>query len=327
MQNPNHSAVWQFVQTQLTQGAPVSLLYVVESVGSSPGRRGFLMAASTEECTGTIGGGIMEYKLVELSRHMIMSGDTQTELITQYHDKEHTIDQSGMICSGMQRIAIIALDHTHLKFVESCLDGVTENEKSQLVITPTHISLEKSLNDSNGFTLNDSKSWRYTERLGDSPCIHIVGAGHVAQALSELMARLGFYVLIYDDRSDLNTLLDNQSAHKKHVIDYDTIGEVIKDDASAYVVIMTIGYRNDKKVLKQLINRTFYYFGMLGSRTKIELLFAELNNEGYTQEQFAKVRAPIGLPIHSRTPYEIAVSIAAEIVKEKNTAMRKREEG
>jgi len=311
-----HISTWKFIREHIGHGDRVGLLYVLESNGSSPGRKGFAMAATETECTGSIGGGIMEFKLVELCRQMITTNNREAKLITQYHDKEHVTDQSGMICSGMQRVVIKVLDRRHLELIDSCL--ATGQEQKQLIITPVQIELQEVLTEREGFVFENENNWRYAETLGEEPRIHIIGAGHISQALSELMSRLGFYVLVYDDRSELNTFINNQSAHEKHVIDFDTIGEHITNDVRAYVVIMTIGYRLDKKVLKQLIQKEFRYLGMLGSKAKIQTLFAELLEEGYTQEQLSKVQAPIGIPIHSKTAYEIAVSVAAEIIKAKN---------
>ena len=81
---------------------------------------------------------------------------------------------------------------------------------------------------------------------------------------------------------------------------------------------MSFGYRTDAIALRQLIRRRWKYLGMLGSAEKVRTLFDDLRAEGFTEEELARVHAPIGLPIHSKTPEEIAVSIAAEIVRVKN---------
>ena len=66
------------------------------------------------------------------------------------------------------------------------------------------------------------------------------------------------------------------------------------------------------------IEKSFFYLGLLGSQHKIETLFKELKAEGVTEELLNKIFSPIGLNINSKTTKEIAVSIAAEIVREKN---------
>jgi xanthine dehydrogenase accessory factor len=71
-------------------------------------------------------------------------------------------------------------------------------------------------------------------------------------------------------------------------------------------------------VLQQLLREDIYYLGMMGSKKKRELLFGELKEEGFSEQELAKVYTPIGIEINSITAPEIAVSIAAEIIEEKN---------
>src|ERR1043165_9505797 len=102
--------VWNLINKSLGKNIPVMLLYVLESKGSSPGRQGFFMAVNAKgEMQGSIGGGIMEHKFVELAKEKL--GNTEREtgnfdqarpgtLRKQHHDKSAAKDQSGMICSG-----------------------------------------------------------------------------------------------------------------------------------------------------------------------------------------------------------------------------------
>jgi xanthine dehydrogenase accessory factor len=81
---------------------------------------------------------------------------------------------------------------------------------------------------------------------------------------------------------------------------------------------MTLGYKSDAAVIRKLIDRDFKYFGVLGSRAKMKTLLRELEKEGFAKEKLSRIRTPVGLQINSRTPFEIAVSIAAEIIAVKN---------
>src|SRR5687768_12473292 len=99
--------IWRFIHKNLLLQVPVMLLYVTESEGSSPGRKGFHMAVNLSgEMEGSIGGGIMEHKFVELAREKLRSGKPETSLFRQFHDKRAVKDQSGMICSGQQTILL-----------------------------------------------------------------------------------------------------------------------------------------------------------------------------------------------------------------------------
>lgn len=306
--------LWRFISDKLNAGIDIELLYVLESEGSSPGRQGFKMAVATDGTFfGTIGGGIMEHKLVEKAKSMLQQNEKVVLLMRQHHDKEHANDRSGMICSGSQLNAFIPLTSADKETVEK----ITATEKRSIQLSPKGLQLIEE--GATGLRYNSEQDWLYIEQVNLQPVIHIVGGGHVALALSELMHFLGFYIKLYDDRPGLNTIAANSFASEKYIVNYENIADHLNDSADDYVVIMTIGYRTDKAVLKQLINRPFFYLGLLGSQHKIDTLFKELSDEGIPQHVLNKVFSPVGLKIESKTTMEIAVSIAAEIIKQKNS--------
>ena len=305
--------IWKFIQNKLQHNQNVMLLFVVESKGSSPGRQGFKMAVSSDESfEGTIGGGIMEFKLVEKARNLLLQNHRNVFLQEQFHDKEHSKNQSGMICSGSQVIAFVPLFLNDLETINS----ITQETKTTIHISPKAFTVSDSI--ANGLAYISEKEWIYSQPIKQQSVIHIIGGGHCGLALSQLMNFLGFYVHIYDDRENLNTLVANHFANEKHLVNYDNIGETINVSTADFVVIMTIGYRTDKIVLKQLINKSVCYLGLLGSAEKVKTLFAELIIEGVSEDLIHKIFSPIGININSKTTQEIAVSIAAEIIKKKN---------
>jgi xanthine dehydrogenase accessory factor len=83
---------------------------------------------------------------------------------------------------------------------------------------------------------------------------------------------------------------------------------------------MTVGYRTDDIVLRALWKKQFRYLGLLGSKSKIEKMFNDYRSEGVPESLLEPIHAPMGISIHSQTPEEIAISIAAEIIREKNSA-------
>ena len=305
--------VWKFILNKLAAKQNVMLLFVLDSEGSSPGRKGFKMAVAADgDFCGTIGGGIMEYKLVEKAKSMFSQNDKKILLQHQYHDKEKIKDQSGMICSGSQLNAFIPLSVSDKETIEEIITSA----KKSLQISPKGIQLTDEA--SNGLQYKTDTDWLYTEAINQQPVIHIIGGGHVGLALSELMNYLGFYIKLYDDRPELNTIADNSFVHEKHIVNYESISERFVNTENDFVVIMTIGYRTDKVVLKQLINQPFFYIGLMGSDHKIKTLLQEMEQEGFANQVLQKIHTPIGVNIFSKTTKEIAVSIAAEIIREKN---------
>ena len=130
---------------------------------------------------------------------------------------------------------------------------------------------------------------------------------------------MDFYISLFDDRPHLNTLAKNKFVHRKHIIEsYEQIDGFIPSGANVYVVVMTLGYQSDETVIRRLLEKQFKYFGVLGSKAKMRTLLCNLEKENFPKEKLNRIHTPIGLPINSRTPEEIAVSIAAQIILVKN---------
>lgn len=306
--------VWEFIHEKLYDGMKVMLLYVLESEGSSPGRQGFKMALAEDGThSGTIGGGIMEYKFVEKAKTLLQQNEIKVLLQKQYHDKDHENNQSGMICSGSQLNVFIPVSAKNKRTISN----IFTRKGKTIQLSPAGISAIQG--KAKGLQYKTDEDWLYTEAIGEQPVIHIIGGGHVGLALSELMSFLGFFIKVYDDRPGLKTLWQNNFVDEKIIIPgYDQLNDFFTATENDFVVIMTVGYRTDKIVLKQLTGRHFFYLGLLGSSHKIETLFKELREEKVPQKWLDTIFSPIGVAIDSKTTKEIAVSIAAEIIREKN---------
>jgi xanthine dehydrogenase accessory factor len=317
--------LWQFIHDRLSRGENVILLIVAASKGSSPGRAGYKMAVAADgELCGSIGGGVMEVNLVEQSRRILSAPPTtagETVLIDQVH-QENSPDASGMICSGKQTVILKKLTAADAELTSYIVDSLVS--RSGMLISIDHDrfvgGVPECPTEKRRFYRFRNNKFSYSELLWPSHELFIIGGGHCALALSELISKLDFHILIFDDRPDLNTIAKNEFADEVIIIEsYESIDEHLRTDAESYVVVMTLGYASDKVVIKQLCDRDFKYFGVLGSKAKMATLMKELREEGIPDEQLARIRTPIGLPIKSRTPEEIAVSIAAEIIKIKNS--------
>ncbi len=312
--------LWQFIKEQLEQKQPVFLLCVMESKGSSPGRQGFKMAVIEKDMSGSVGGGIMEHKFVELAREMLKRHELNTLLKQQIHSKSASANQSGMICSGEQTLAVYFVKPEDDNAVNKILTILENGEDASFKFTPQGFTIlpDAGLDTQYVFEKKSETDFVFTEKMGYPYRIHIVGGGHCALALSKLISDLNFYISVYDNREDLNTLEQNIYANDRYVVDYTEINKLIPESDKDFVAIMTFGYRTDGIVLRQLIHKKFRYLGLLGSKAKIEKMLQELRDEGIDEAKIKAIHTPIGLPIKSQTPEEIAISIAAEIIQVKN---------
>jgi xanthine dehydrogenase accessory factor len=312
--------IWQFAAERLKQNELVMLLVVAESSGSSPGRQGFKMIVAENEMRGSIGGGVMEVNLVELAREKLKNSRNETLVKTQVHQK-NSPNPSGMICSGKQTVIFFKLNFNHLKIVRAVILSLEKHQSKVLQITKNDIQIRNfQLIDSDyKFEHRAENQFTFEEKIGFKNNLYIVGGGHCALALSELMSKMDFNIALFDDRIDLNTLAKNEFVHEKTILEsYENIGKFILSGTNVYVVVMTLGFAFDEIVIKNLIDKDFKYFGVLGSRAKMKTLFRKLEKEGCSIDKLNQIRTPVGLPINSRTPEEIAVSIAAEIIAVKN---------
>lgn len=314
---------WHFTQSRLTNGERLMLLVVAESTGSSPGRAGYKMAVAADgEMIGSVGGGVMEVRLVEQAKAKLSApGATGfSRIVEQVHQKS-TPNSSGMICSGKQTIICKHLTFDDVDTVDAIVDALRQQSPLTFEISNLRFQIVETTADSrrHTFSKTDETEFVYQEQLGSLNELYIIGGGHCSLALSELMSRLDFHIRIFDDRPDLNTLDKNRFADEITIIDsYENVGSHVASSDLTYVVVMTLGYASDAIVIRQLIDCDLKYFGVLGSKAKMATLMKELRTEGIDEDRLANIRTPVGLAINSRTPEEIAVSIAAEIIAVKN---------
>lgn len=313
---------WRLALNSLQHDIPVMLLYVLESKGSSPGRQGFLMAVNGNgQMEGSIGGGIMEHKMVELAKEfLITQKDPTAPIRRQVHDPSIQKDKSGMICSGEQTNLLYPFKKNDLPTLEMLIYSLEEKNTGTLILKPGMIQFLDGPPENNyQFTKINEEEWEYKERVGYKNQLFIIGGGHCSLALSKLMSQMDFYIGVYEVRKELKTVMENEFAYEKHFIeDYSALKDLIPCGDSNYVVIMTFGFRTDDVALRALKEKEFRYLGVLGSQKKMETLLDTYRHEGFTDPFLQSIHSPIGIQIKSQTPEEIAISIAAEIIREKN---------
>lgn len=310
---------WQHLLGKLQDQQRVYLLSVIENFGSSPGRKGFKMLVAEDGFIfGSVGGGVMEFSLVEEAHRLLLENNPPSFIKKQIH-KGNIKDGSGMICSGEQTVSFHCLTIDHVLVVESILTCLKNGKRGTLNLDPVSFSfLETPLTNQFEYQINSKEDWFFQEQLGFQETLYIVGGGHVGVAVSKLFISLGFYVVVFDNRKNLNTLENNAFAHKKLVINYHTIQDFIPAGNDTYVAIMTNKYTDDKLVVSKLIKNKYRFIGVLGSKAKLKTLRKDLFKEGFSAAELDQLYAPIGLSIKSETPEEIAVSIGAQVIQIKN---------
>lgn len=163
---------------------------------------------------------------------------------------------------------------------------------------------------------NEPSSLIFLEPVFPPEHLVIAGAGHVGKALARLGNWLGFEITVIDDRSEYASRDNIPDADHIIVEDIGSALRALAKKEDTYVVIVTRGHKDDAEALKPCVGTALAYTGMIGSKKKVAVIRESFIEKGFaTKEQWDKIHTPIGLDIGSQTVEEIAVSIAAQLIK------------
>jgi xanthine dehydrogenase accessory factor len=143
----------------------------------------------------------------------------------------------------------------------------------------------------------------------------IVGAGHIAQPLCEIGHLLGFRTVVIDDRWAFANRERFPHASDIRVGAFEETLNTLDINEHSFVVVVTRGHVWDETSVKAVLRRNPAYIGMIGSKRRAKTTLERLAEEGYRPEELSRVHTPMGLDIAAETPAEIAVAIAAEIIR------------
>ncbi|HEY3055729.1 MAG TPA: xanthine dehydrogenase accessory protein XdhC [Thermoanaerobaculia bacterium] len=151
--------------------------------------------------------------------------------------------------------------------------------------------------------------------------IVVFGAGHVAQAVIDTLLRLDCRITCIDTREEwLSRLTASPKLTKIRATEMRA--EVAKIPENSFVLLMTMGHTSDKPILIEILRtRKFPYLGVIGSHSKAKRLRQDIAEAGLPEEAQRAFYCPIGLEIGSDAPQEIAVSVAAQLLQERDRVL------
>jgi len=152
--------------------------------------------------------------------------------------------------------------------------------------------------------------------------IVVFGAGHIAQALTSILVNLDCRITCIDPRPEwLDKLPKSPKLTPVQSSDMPSLVKTLPDDA--FVVLMTMGHTTDKPILIEILRtRTFPYLGVIGSNAKAVILRRDVAEAGLPEEKAKEFFCPVGLEIGTNHPYEIAISIAGQMMKIRDEGLR-----
>jgi xanthine dehydrogenase accessory factor len=345
----NFESQINLIRESLQRGKPCILAIIVNSSGSTPRHTGSKMVIDSEgDIWGTIGGSLLEAAAIKQAKSAFSEASSS---LMEFNLDNDNVDLKGMICGGK---ALVLLDYIspgkdNEEFFFNLSKAVRNGRRVFLLLAlkklqGSHFTVSRNLIFSDGILPGNSfltpgdiskirndlvnisvTTWLKLENSSViiDPVIKIkklycIGAGHVARPTAQLASTLGFEVIVVDDRSEFANKERFPQAQEIRVIDdYSQAFLLDEMDADTYITILTRGHLFDRIAIELALKTKAYYIGMMASRKKKESIFAALKEQGFSEKDLSRVHSPIGLDIDAETPEEIAVSICAELIKER----------
>ncbi len=323
------------------------LATILDKNGSAPRRRGSKMIIKKDySIIGTIGGGLFEALTIKLSKEVfhnrkaiIKNLDLSTEcsnsleivcggelkVLMEYVDAENNNiteiykQSANLRKQGINFSIVTKIESKDEIFYNSCKWICTETDfhgEESDIVQPVFQKIRENFKEVTVQVLMADNEKYLVEPVMNCETIYLFGAGHVSQKLAEVMKILDFKIVVLDDRREFANKERFKTADKIIILSaFDDILKHIEINDQSYIVIITRGHAYDKDILAQALETNAKYIGMIGSMAKRSFIYNQLKDEGYTQDELDKVFCPIGLEISAQTPEEIAISIAAELIK------------
>lgn len=328
------------------------LATILEKSGSAPREEGAKMIVRKDfSIIGTVGGGLLEALTIKFCKDIF---ENKCSIVKKFNLSNSEAMSLGMVCGGELKVLIEYIDADDLKIVDIYSKLYELKERNVRFILVSKLSekedeyfhcgkwictetdffgdendeiqeafkrIRENFNDPVIGNLNIAGNNYLIETIMNDETVYIFGAGHVSQKLSYITKMVDFKTVVLDDRIEFANRDRFKNADDVIVMaSFNNICDYIKVNKESYLIIVTRGHAFDKDVLAQALKTDAKYIGMIGSKTKREFVYNLLIEEGFTKKDLERVHSPIGLDIYAETPEEIAVSIAAELIKVRREA-------
>jgi len=296
----------------LQAGQRVALATVVRTWGSSPRPPGALLAMNGDGgFVGSVSGGCVEETLVERYRRREIAGPQPT--LVDFGVDRQEASRLGLPCGG--RLELLVEELTGVDGIDSILDQMQQGELVARAVDLDSEQVSLSYGDS-GSELKYSGN-RVVKTFGPAWRILLIGDGQLARHLASMALLLDYRVTICDPRETFDPSQPVPGVRYSRDMPDDAVQQ-LGDQARTAIVALAHDPRQDDLGLSAALETRAFYIGALGSRRSAQARRERLQSLGFSAQQLARVHGPAGLPIGSKRPAEIAVSILAEITAIRN---------
>jgi len=335
----------------LQEGKKVILARIVRQEGASPRAAGTqCLILEDSSLIGTIGGGLLEYQVVEKAKAVFNKGKS---CIIHFELMGTEVAKTDMLCGGTLDVYLepIFPESTAAKNLFNRLNSLIvgggsgilltlvsegigyQEDKCRLLVAEDGsitgdietLSKDEKLGLTKSFQIEKpaltgfgkDRPQIFAEPIGPCDTLYLFGAGHISTFLASLAKMVGFRVVVIDDRQEFANEKRFPDANEIIVLPFGEAFNRIRITASSYIAIITRGHIHDRHVLREALKRNSAYIGMIGSKRKRDMIYRSLIKDGFSREKLDQVHSPIGLDIGAETPEEIAVSVIAELISKR----------
>lgn len=313
MDRSSDREVLQAAVDWLEAGESVVLVTVAQTWGSSPRRPGCLMAIHPDgQFVGSVSGGCVEDDLAQ----RVQRGEFETGLpkLEEYGVRAEQAQRVGLPCGGMLKLLLERVDAAEqLRLLLTRMDAGQQigrrvclnTGETSLHPTLLHEGLEF---DAENLSKTFGPKWR----------LLMIGAGELTRRVAQLALTLDYAVTICDPRPEY--YLQNGSNWQVEGTTFvssaphQAVLDLQADQRSAILALSHTPALDDEALIVAL-HSDAYYIGALGSRKNHQARCERLMQQGLSGQQIDRLHGPVGLVIGSRTPAEIAIAIAADLIQ------------
>ncbi len=293
------------------------LVTVIRTWGSSPRPVGSLMLMRDDGVySGSVSGGCVEEDLVARYRDRQL-GDAFPTLI-DYGINRAEATRLGLPCGGRLELLVEQLDSPAP--LQLLLERVKANQlvARQVCLDTGEVSLHPAL-AGDEFACTD----RFLRKVfGPRWQLLLIGAGHLSRYVTQMALMLDYHVMLCDPRDGYEPGDIEPTVERLRCMPDEAV-QMCADNPRSVVLALTHDPKLDDMALLDALQSSVFYVGAIGSKLNSDKRRERLETLGITPQQLQRLHAPVGLPIGSRSPPEIAVSIMAEITALRHQASQR----
>ena len=316
--DPIHDRIPEIARDWHKDGRGAALATVIETWGSAPRQAGSQLAISgAGEIMGSVSGGCVEGAVVVEALDALDDG--QPRILT-FGVSDDTAFSVGLACGGTIRVLVEPVGKAlPLSMLDAIVEaraarkpiayGIMPESWERRLLGPAELP-DRFRTDKSGL----EESGEFIALFNPPLRMLIVGAVHIAQALVPMAKIAGYDPVLIDPRD----AFASDGRFPDTVIRHDWPDEGLLAeglDARTAVVTLTHDTKLDDPAILEALKSDVFYLGCLGSTRTHAKRLERLKEAGVSDDQIARIHAPVGLDIGAKTPSEIAVSVLAQVTR------------